>query len=245
MRIYILLISLLFPSYTLSNITDDEVREVTVIIKNRVANDLLPYLKPHLSKDGRMTAVEDKIIIKSNNLNINELLVIIGDLDRIDYMQLIISITTNMQAIHNVNTRSIQVGANTWTTINYGVTYSKRIRETLPSGKLIEKIKSVKMIESFQIYTIIDNSTKQLNLKLRLSQEELIDDNEDLTIKMVDDQQLEGEQSNIKIQGKLNQWINLGDAINFLYSNHDEDLKTKLERQQLTSKMAIKIQQLQ
>ncbi|VAW95732.1 hypothetical protein MNBD_GAMMA22-1850 [hydrothermal vent metagenome] len=245
MRIYLLLLSLLLPSFCLSNIIDDEVREVTVTLKNRTATDLLPYLKPHLSKGGRISVVEEKLIIKSNKLNINELLVIIGDLDRIDYMQLIISITTNMQAIHNVNTRSIQVGLNTWTKINYGITYSKRVRETLENGKLVEKIKSVKIIESFQVFTTIDHQNKLLSLKIKSSAEELEDNNVDLTLNPTELNQIEDDAPYIKINGKLNKWIGLGQAINSLYANSNEDSITIKERQQITNKMAIKVQLLQ
>ncbi|MFV1982770.1 MAG: hypothetical protein ACC657_04455 [Thiohalomonadales bacterium] len=244
MRIFLLLLFLFFPGIVLSL---DGMQETTAVLKHRLAKDIIPFLEPYLSKDGRISGIGNKIIIKSNKSNINELFIIIGDLDRIDYMQLIISITMNIQSVHNLNTRSIQVGENTWTKINYGITYSKRIRETLPNGHLVEKIKYVKVIESFQLHAAIDETNQKLTLKLRPSQDEFTDNNEDSvinTIEVIDINELSDNNIEITIKGNINKWISLSNAINTLYISSDEDSKTIRERQKLIRNLGIKVQLL-
>jgi len=242
MKFFFFLFILFFPYYALCS---DNVEEKTIVLKYRLAKDIIPYLTPHLHEDGRISGHEKNITIRTRKSNIDELFIIIGDLDRHDYLQLIISITMNIQAVHNVNTRSIQVGSNTWTKINYGITYSKRIREKSPNGNLIEKIKYVKVIESFQIFTQLDKSNKSLSLKLRPSQNELTDNGDTLTIDTIEINELADEDLQIKLEGKINEWINLGNAINTLYLSSNEDEKIILERQQLTRNLGIKVQLLQ
>jgi hypothetical protein len=247
MRSFLLLVILLFPVCAFSTHAPnvDHIRETTILLKHRNASDVIPFLKPHLAEDGRISGLDKSITIKSHDSNIDELMIIIGDLDRMDYMQLIISITMNINAVHNINTRSLQVGANTWTKISYGISYSKRFRETLVNGHLVEKIKYVKVIESFQIYTKIDKSHKKFTLKLRLAEDDSTDIDEQPELNPVEVDELADNTLEIKIPGKMNEWIHLGDAIKLLYVNLDEDPKTSQERQQLTSKMGIKIQLLQ
>jgi len=245
----VLLIALLFislpfltpPAYVLS---DDKIDTITIRLKHRLAKDITPYLEPHLSETGKISTQGNDITIRSNKLNINELLVIIGDLDRTDYIQLVISITMNVKAIHNINTRSIQVGTNSWTKINYGITYSNRVRETLENGNLVEKINYVRVIESFQVFSNIDSNNKSLTLKIRPAQESSIS-NEQLTVTKLNIDELLDDDLQITLNGKINEWISLGSAINSLYVSDEEDAKTIYERQKLTSNMAIKIQLLQ
>jgi len=241
MQNYILLLLLLVPNYAFSV---NQAEETTILLKNRDAKDVIPYLTPHLQEDGRITGLDKNITIKSNRTNINELLAIIGDLDRIDYKQLIISITMNINRIHNLNTRNIKVGANTWTKINYGRTYSERIRETLPNGNLVEKIKNIRVIESIRIYTEIDNTNKNIILKLKISNNDSLE-TEELAISEVNIDELAENDLTIKLKGKVNKWIDLSDAINSLYLSNDEDDKVTRERQKLTNKIGIKVQLLQ
>jgi hypothetical protein len=246
MRIFLFLLYLTLPCYSLCVIAEETSREVTITLKNRTFKQVIPYLQPHLAKDGRLSGFEEKLVIKSTESNIKELLIIIGDLDRSDYMQLMISITSNVQAVHNINTRSIQVGANTWTKINYGISYSKRVRETLDNGKLVEKIKSVKVIESFQIFTQVDSENKILNLKLRHNQEDDdLGEYTDLSLNKVEINTLTDDNLQINLKGNLNEWIYLGNAINALHDRQKNNLKAIIERQKLTGTMAIKIQLLQ
>ncbi len=242
MRACLLLLLFLIPTYSFGV---DDIRETTVLLKHRKASDVIPFLKPYLAEDGRISGLDKSITIKSHDSNIDELMVIIGDLDRMDYMQLIISITMNITAVHNLNTRSIQVGANSWTKISYGISYSKRFRETLANGHLVEKIKYVKVTESFQIYTKIDNSHKKVTLKLRLTEDDSTDIDEQPELEIIEVDELADNNLEIKIPAKMKEWVNLGDAIKLLYINADEDSKTSNERQQLTRNMGIKVQLLQ
>ena len=242
MRFYLLFLLLFLPCYAFSI---DEIQETTILLKHRLAKDIIPYLMPHLSEDGRISGEEKNVTIRSKKSNINELLVIIGDLDRSDYTQLIISITMNMQAVHNINTKSIQVGTNTWTKINYGITYSKRVRETLPNGHLVEKIKYVKVIEDFQVHTKIDNTNKNLTLILRPTKEDSNNNETELSINEVENNELSDNDLQIKINGKMNKWISLANAVNSLYISSDEDPKIIKERKLLISKLGIKVQLLQ
>lgn len=233
MRIFFLLLLLFLPGYVFSV---DDIKETTVLLKHWLTKDIIPYLKPHLSDEGKIFGQDKNITIRSSNSNINELLIIIGDLDRIDYLQLIISITMNIQAVHNLNTRNIQVGANTWTKINYGIKYSNRVREKLPNGNMVEKINYVKVVESFQVLAKIDGSNKKVTLILRPTEEDS---------SYTEADELSDSNLKIKIEGNVNKWINLGDAINSLYASSDEDPKILRERRQLTSKLGIKVQLLQ
>jgi len=222
----------------------DKIESITIRLKHRQAKDIIPYIQPHLSEIGEITSHENNISIRSDTININELLVIIGDLDRIDYMQLVISITMNLDAVHNINTRSIQAGVNSWTTINYGITHTNRARETLENGNLVEKINYVKVIESFQVFTQVDPTNKTLTLKIRPTQDiSVINENRAVTTVEVD--QLTDENFQITLSGKVDEWIKLGTAINTLYVSNEDDVSTIFERQQLTNNMAIKIQLLQ
>jgi len=246
MRIILLLFCLTLPCYSLCVIADEISKEVTITLKNRTVKQILPYLQPHLANDGRLSGFQEKLVIKSTKSNIKELLAIIGDLDRSDYMQLMISITSNVQAVHNINTRSIQVGANTWTKINYGISYSKRVRETLADGQLVEKIKSVKVVESFQIFTQVDSENKILKLKLRHNQEDdELSENTDLSLNRVEINTLTDDNLQINLKGNLNEWIYLGNAINTLHDRQNNNKKSINERQKLTGNMAIKVQLLQ
>ncbi len=241
MKYLLLFFILSVPSYTFSL---EEFDVTTIQLKHRLAKDIVPYLMPHLAKDGEITYQDKTITVRSRKTNFDEIIVIIGDLDRLDYIQLIISISMNMQAVNNRNTRSIQVGTNTWTKINYGITYSKRVRETLNNGELVEKVKAVQVTENFQIYTKIHNTNNELTLTIRPSQNDSKDatNNANLELNALDVTTLSDESLQIKVQGKINQWISLGNAINSLYLG---DTNTIEERQQLTSKMGIKVQLLQ
>ncbi len=246
MRHLLLFFLLLLPSYTFSL---DEFKVTTIQLKHRLAKNIVPYLMPHLAEDGKITFLEKSITVRSRKTNFDEIIVIIGDMDRYDYIQLIISISMNMQAVNNKNTRSIQVGTNTWTKINYGITYSKRVRETLDNGQLVEKIKSIQVTESFQVHTTIDDSNKVLTLKIRASQDNSSDtvNKDNLELNELEMAELSATSLTIKVQGKINQWINLGNAINTLYLNDNNSDNSNIikERQQLTSKMGIKVQLLQ
>ncbi len=84
-------ITIFFASAVLA---DTEALEI-ISLKNRQASDLIPILTPHVSKDGSISGMGDKLIIKTNPENLAQIKAILAEIDKVP-RRLLISVRQNM-----------------------------------------------------------------------------------------------------------------------------------------------------